>query len=72
MTMAKEFKPQGYKCVCNNGGYEIELDERGERARFRLFGDTVTRWTMVRYNAKGEPFCNTRVGRQYLKDYMRL
>lgn len=46
MTMAKEFKPQGYKCVCNNGGYEIELDERGERARFRLFGDTVTRWTM--------------------------
>lgn len=50
---------------------EIELNPDGETARFRLYGDKVTRWCKIRYNAKGEAFCNTPLGRAYIHNFMR-
>lgn len=67
----QEFNPHGGMAICNNGGIEIELEPSGEKARFRLFGDTVTRWSLIRYNSKGEAYCNTRIGRVYLHDFLR-
>lgn len=67
----KQFTPHGGMAVCNNGGIEIELSPNGEKARFRLFEDTITRWHIIRHNAKGEAYCTTRMGRMYLHDFMR-
>lgn len=48
--MEKEFNPHGYRCVTNNGGYEIEISNSGDAARLRdSVLNSITDWMEIQY-----------------------
>jgi len=73
-TNINTFKCHGVLCVCNWGGYEIEINETGEAARLAdNFGDgsKVRRWQRIKSNSRGEYV--TRNGRKlYLHEFLRV
>lgn len=73
-TNKNTFNCHGFLCVCNWGGYEIEINETGEAARLAdNFGDgaKVRRWQRIKSNSRGEYV--TRYGRKlYLHEFLRV
>lgn len=74
--MEKEFNPHGYRCVTNNGGYEIEISNSGDAARLRdSVLNTITDWMEIQYELgeddNVEPFITDGKIKEYLSNYMR-
>lgn len=70
-----DFTPHGYFTTSNYGGYEVEISNSGDAARFRQnFGDgpgEVTDWCEIQYDENGNAYCDTPFGVQELGNYMR-
>ena len=66
-----EFKPNGYRGVSNAGGNEIQVNDSGDAARFRLYGGEPTDWMEIEFDENGVAYVDTPSGREMLSDYMR-
>lgn len=66
-----EFKPNGYRCVSNIGGHEIQVNDSGDAARFRLYGGEPTDWMEIEFDENGVAYVDTPSGREMLSNYMR-
>lgn len=70
-----DFTSHGYFTTSNYGGYEVEISNSGDAARFRQnFGDgpgEVTDWCEIQYDENGNAYCDTPFGVQELGNYMR-
>ena len=66
-----EFKPNGYRGVSNAGGNEIQVNDSGDAARFRLYGGEPTDWMAIEFDENGVAYVDTPSGREMLSDYMR-
>lgn len=66
-----EFKPNGYRGVSNAGGNEIQVNDSGDAARFRLYGGEPTDWMGIEFDENGVAYVDTPSGREMLSDYMR-
>jgi len=67
-----EFKPDGFRTVSNGGGYEIEISNFGDSARFRFYGGEPTDWLEIEYDEDGEAYVETERGREMLSDYTKF
>jgi len=66
-----EFKANGYRGVSNAGGNEIQVNDSGDAARFRLYGGEPTDWMEIEFDENGVAYVDTPSGREMLSDYMR-
>lgn len=65
------FRPNGYRSVTNAGGNEIQVNDSGDAARFRLYGGEPTDWMKIEFDENGVAYVDTPSGREMLSDYMR-
>ena len=68
-----KFMPHGYKGVTNNGGYEMQISNRGDEARLRdSVTNEVTDWMEIEFDEDGVAYVTTPDGEnERLCDYMR-
>ena len=68
-----DFVPHGYKGTSNFGGYEMQVDDRGENARLRdSHTGKVTDWLEIEFDEDGVAYVTDESGNQErLCDYMR-
>lgn len=59
-----KFKPHGFHCVSNFGGWEIELSDCGDSARIRdSHSNEKSKWKEIKYTLKK--------GKAYVKAFKR-
>ena len=68
-----DFTPHGYKATSAFGGYEVQLDDRGENARLRnSYDGTITDWLEIQFDENGVAYVIDENGEEErLCDYMR-
>ena len=68
-----DFKPNGYKATSAFGGYEMQVDNRGEMARLRdSHTGNVSEWLEIQFDEEGVAYVIDENGNEErLCDYMR-
>ena len=68
-----DFKPNGYKATSAFGGYEMQVDNRGEMARLRdSYTGNVSEWLEIQFDEDGVAYVIDENGdEERLCDYMR-
>lgn len=68
-----DFKPNGYKATSAFGGYEMQLDDRGEMARLRdIHTGNISEWLEIQFDEDGVAYVIDENGdEERLCDYMR-
>ena len=67
------FTPHAYKGLTNNGGYEMQIDDKGEMARLKdSYTGHVTDWLEIQFDENGVAYVLDENGdEEKLCDYMR-
>ena len=70
---SEDFKPNGYKVTSAFGGYEMQVDNRGEMARLRnSYNGTVSEWFEIQFDEDGGAYVIDENGDEERHcDYMR-
>lgn len=68
-----DFTPHGYRGITNNGGYEMQISDKGDTARLRdSVTNDITDWMEIEFDEEGVAYVTTPDGEQErLCDYMR-
>lgn len=68
-----KFNPQGYKGTSNFGGYEMQIDKKGENARIKdSHTGHITDWMAIEFDEEGVAYVTMPNGEQErLCDYMK-
>jgi hypothetical protein len=68
-----DFKPHGHKATSAFGGYEMQIDDRGEMARLRnSYTGKVSEWLEIQFDENGVAYVIDENGdEERLCDYMR-
>lgn len=68
-----KFNPQGYKGTSNFGGYEMQIDKKGENARIKdSHTSHITDWMAIEFDEEGVAYVTMPNGEQErLCDYMK-
>ena len=78
MKLNGEFKPMGYKSICNFFGIEIEVSNCGSMVRYRIGENgAVSEWKEIHYTKGGRPFFEVSkkahgCTRYYLDEFMKI